>query len=120
MPVARRLAIPLFLVLAQLPSKTLPLKAPHLPPSVFTNETERYVAQLTHKILQDYQHLPSSTYLLHEEVQQEIVAKVAEAMAPAQLELAGIGEQPKVAEIVKKTRRRQTASICLKQKHETT
>jgi hypothetical protein len=28
MPVARRLAIPLFLVLAQLPSKTLPLKAP--------------------------------------------------------------------------------------------
>ncbi|MGE0823550.1 MAG: DEAD/DEAH box helicase [Candidatus Binatia bacterium] len=73
------------------------------PQPLFTNDTERKVAQETYKIIQDYQRLPSSTYLLHEEIQQEIVAKVGEAIAPAQLELAGIGEQSKIAEIVQKT-----------------
>lgn len=73
------------------------------PQPLFTNDTERKVAQETYKIIQDYQRLPSSTYLLHEEVQQEIVAKVAEALTPAQLELSGIREQPKIDEIVQKT-----------------
>jgi type III restriction enzyme len=73
------------------------------PQLLFTNDTERKVAQEAYKIIKDYERLPSSTYLLHEEVQQEIVARVAEALAPAQLALAGVSEQPKIAEIVQKT-----------------
>ena len=67
------------------------------------DEAERKVAHEAYKVIKSYEHLPSSTYLLHEEVQQEIAAKVAEALAPAQLELAGIREQPKIDEIVQKT-----------------
>jgi type III restriction enzyme len=73
------------------------------PQPLFTNDTERKVAQEAYKIIQDYQRLPSSTYLLHEEVQQAITEKVKEALAPTQLELAGIREQPKIDEIVQKT-----------------
>jgi type III restriction enzyme len=73
------------------------------PGPVLNSGAERKIAQETYRIIKDYERLPSSTYLLHEEVQQEIVVKVAEALAPAQLELAGIREQPKIDEIVQKT-----------------
>jgi len=73
------------------------------PGPVLNNGAERKIAQEAYRIIKDYERLPSSTYLLHEEVQQEIIAKVEEALAPAQLELAGIVEQPKIAEIVQKT-----------------
>ncbi len=70
---------------------------------IFTNEAEGRIAQATYEVIKQYEKLPSSTYLLHEEVQQKIVERVAEAVAPAQLELAGISEKPDIAEIVQKT-----------------
>ena len=74
-----------------------------LPQPVFSNEVERKIAQATCEIFKEYERLPSSTYLLHDEVQKEIVEKVAEAVVPAQLELAGVSEKPNIAEIVQKT-----------------
>ncbi len=83
---------------------TTPRDALASPPGPALNDgAERKIAQEAYRIIKDYERLPSSTYLLHEEVQQEIVAKVMEALAPTQLELAGIVEQPKIAEIVQKT-----------------
>jgi type III restriction enzyme len=70
---------------------------------VFTNEAERKVAQVTYEVIKKYEILPSSACLLHDEVQQKLVEEVAEAVAPYQLELAGVTEQPDIAEIVQKT-----------------
>ncbi|HJY83669.1 MAG TPA: type III restriction endonuclease subunit R, partial [Candidatus Binatia bacterium] len=70
---------------------------------VFTNEAERKIAQVTYQIIKKYESLPSSTYLLHEEVQQKIVEEVAETIMPFQLELVGITERPSIAELVEKT-----------------
>jgi type III restriction enzyme len=71
--------------------------------SVFTNEAERKIAQVTYQVIKKYENLPSSTYLLHEEVQQKIVEEVAETVAPFQLELVGITERPNIAALVEKT-----------------
>jgi type III restriction enzyme len=70
---------------------------------VFASEAEQKVAQVAYKVIQDYGHLPSSTWLLHENVASEIVKKVEEELAPMQLEIEGIAEKPDVAAVVAKT-----------------
>lgn len=70
---------------------------------VLHTEAERKIAQTTYQVIKQYEKLPSSTYLLHDEVQREITEKVAEALGPEQLELAGIQVKPNIAEVVQKT-----------------
>ncbi|MBI5395366.1 MAG: DEAD/DEAH box helicase family protein [Verrucomicrobia bacterium] len=70
---------------------------------VFTTEAEQRVAKATYEVLTRYEQLPSSGMLLRETVQKEIVAKVEEALAPVQGELAGVTEKVNVAAVVAKT-----------------
>ncbi len=70
---------------------------------VLHTEAERKIAQTTYQVIKQYEKLPSSTYLLHDEVQREITEKVAEALGPEQLELAGMNVKPNIAEVVQKT-----------------
>ena len=71
------------------------------PPSIFKTEAEKKVAQKTLQVIQRYEHLSSSKQL--QEVQEEIVARVKEEMAPAQGELTGVMEAVNVSAIVAKT-----------------
>jgi type III restriction enzyme len=73
------------------------------PQPVFTNEVERKIAQVTYDIIGWHESLPGSAYLLQDDVQQSMVRGVEEALAPVQLEIAGIDERPDVAAIVQKT-----------------
>jgi type III restriction enzyme len=70
---------------------------------VFTSEAEQRVAKATYEVLMRYELLPSSGLLLKDEMQKEIVAKVEEALAPVQGELAGVTEAVNVAAVVAKT-----------------
>jgi type III restriction enzyme len=72
-------------------------------PPIFTNEIERKIAQVTYDIIRRHENLPSSAYLLQDDVQQSMVREVAEALAPVQLEITGIDERPDIATIVQKT-----------------
>jgi type III restriction enzyme len=78
-----------------------PATAP--PQPIFTNEVERKIAQATYEVIKQYEILPNSACLLYDDVQQKIVEEVAETVATAQLELAGISEKPDIAYIVHKT-----------------
>jgi type III restriction enzyme len=73
------------------------------PTPIFTTEADRKVAQVTYDVLAGFEHLASSGSLLSSEVQDEIVAKVAEAIAPVQGELPGVADKPNIAVIVAKT-----------------
>jgi type III restriction enzyme len=73
------------------------------PPPIFSNEIERKIAQVTYDIIRRHESLPSSAYLLQDDVQQSMVREVEEALAPVQLEIAGIDERPDIATIVQKT-----------------
>ena len=73
------------------------------PQPIFTNEIERKIAQVTYDIIRQHESLPSSAYLLQDDVQQSMVREVEEALAPVQLEIAGIDERPDIATIVQKT-----------------
>ena len=73
------------------------------PQPIFTNEIERKIAQVTYDIIRRHESLPSSAYLLQDDVQQSMVREVEEALAPVQLEIAGIDERPDIATIVQKT-----------------
>ena len=73
------------------------------PQPIFTNEIERKIAQVTYDIIRRHENLPSSAYLLQDDVQQSMVREVEEALAPVQLEIAGIDERPDIATIVHKT-----------------
>ena len=85
-------------------SPTAPSSAlAHPSQPVLHNEAERKIAQTTYQVIKQYEKLPSSTYLLHDEVQREITEKVAEALGPEQLELAGMNGTPNIAEVVQKT-----------------
>ncbi|MBZ5555569.1 MAG: DEAD/DEAH box helicase family protein [Acidobacteriia bacterium] len=87
------------------PSGGLPIGGPipaGMQPSVFSNETERKIAGLTFDAIKQYERLPSSTYLLKDEVQSKIVKEVAAAFAPMQQELPGVIEKPDIAAIVQK------------------
>jgi type III restriction enzyme len=70
---------------------------------IFTNEVERKIAQVTYDIIRRHENLPSSSYLLQDNGQQWMVREVEEALAPVQLEIAGIDERPDIASIVQKT-----------------
>ena len=69
----------------------------------FPSATEQKIAQVTYKVIQDFGHLPSSAWLAHDDVANEIVKKVEEELAPTQLEMEGIAEKPDVAAVVAKT-----------------
>jgi type III restriction enzyme len=73
------------------------------PQPIFTNEIERKIAQVTYDIIRQHESLPSSAYLLQDDVQRSMVREVEEALAPVQLEIAGIDERPDIATIVQKT-----------------
>ena len=76
--------------------------APQAKP-IFATEAEQRVAKATYEVLTHYEQLPNSGALLQAEVQKEIVAKVEEALAPVQGELAGVTEAVNVAAVVAKT-----------------
>ena len=76
--------------------------APQAKP-IFATVAEQRVARATYEVLTRYEQLPNSGALLQAEVQKEIVAKVEEALAPMQGELAGVTEAVNVAAVVAKT-----------------
>ena len=84
-------------------SPTVTETSPKPAPSIFKTEAEQKVAQITYQVIQQFEHLPSSTLLLKAEVQKEIVKAVEEAITPSQQELAGVVEKPDVAAVVEKT-----------------
>ncbi len=86
------------------PSQVAGVHAPAgLSQPIFTNEAERKIAQVTYEVIKQYEILPNSACLLSDVVQQKIVEEVAEAVAPAQLELAGVSAEPDTAYIVHQT-----------------
>jgi type III restriction enzyme len=91
---------------AQIAPSTPPLAAgpaPSTPPPIFTTEVERKIAQVAYDVIRQHESLPRSSYLLQDDVQQSVVREVEEALAPVQLELAGVTEKLDIAEIVHKT-----------------
>ena len=58
---------------------------------------------MTYEVIRQHERLPSSAYLLQDDVQRSMVREVEEALAPVQLELAGMTEKPDIAAIVHKT-----------------
>ncbi len=83
--------------------KALPIETPTQQP-LFTTEPERKVAEATlHVIHREFERLKSSADLKGHEVQQQIVAKVTEAIRPVQGELAGVVEPVDVSAIVAAT-----------------
>ena len=66
------------------------------------NETERKIAQVTQQVIQKYEHLPSSSYLLKPEVQQRIAEEVAAYVTPSQQALPGMSTVPSIPEMVAK------------------
>ena len=87
------------------PSSTVP--SAHAPAAlaqpIFANEAERKIAQVTYEVIKQYEILPNSACLLSDDVQQKIVEEVAEAVASAQLALAGVSAEPDIAYIVHQT-----------------
>ena len=80
-----------------------PIETPTQQP-LFTTEPERKVAEATlHVIHREFERLKSSADLKGHEVQQQIVAKVTEAIRPVQGELAGVVEPVDVSAIVAAT-----------------
>jgi type III restriction enzyme len=78
------------------------------PPAVqtvpaFTSPAEQRIAQLAYRVIQEHEHLPSSSNLLTREVSEYIVKRVEAELVPDQLELEGVVEKPDVAAIVAKT-----------------
>lgn len=67
---------------------------PQIPESapVFNSPAEQKVAQVVYKVIQEHEHLPSSSNLLAREVSEYIVKRVEAELAPEQMELEGIVE----------------------------
>lgn len=72
-------------------------------PAFFTTDAENTVARAAFKVISSYEQLPSSSQLLNKQVQEEIIARVKEEVAPVQGELAGVVDQVDVAAVVAKT-----------------
>lgn len=71
---------------------------------LFTEPQEQKIAQATLEVLREFERLPSSADLKKPEVMKKIVARVEEAIRPAQAELPTLAaEKPNVYEIVTKT-----------------
>lgn len=65
-------------------------------------EIERPVAQQTLHVIKEFEKLPSSRNLQMSDIQQQIVERVTELMAPAQGTLEGVVDKPNVDAIVRK------------------
>src|SRR5262249_52973709 len=72
------------------------------PAPAFSTEAEKTVAQATFKVLQQYEHLASSSLLLKDELQTKLVQAVKEAISPAQQELTAVLAAPDIAAVVAK------------------
>ncbi len=70
---------------------------------VFKTAAEQKVAQVAYKVIGECENLPTSAHLGKTEVVKFIADRVAEELAPAQMELEGISEKPDVLAIVAKT-----------------
>ena len=70
---------------------------------IFAGELERGIAQAAYKIIQKFEHLPSSADLLKPEIQAKIVEEVKQTVAPSQLALPGMAPSPDIASVVEKT-----------------
>jgi len=70
---------------------------------IFAGETERGIAQVAYKVMQQYDNLPASSYLLKPDVQAKIVEEVKQSMTPSQQGLPGMTTTPDIAAVVKKT-----------------
>ncbi len=57
------------------------------PDPLFNVEAEQKIAQITCRVIKQYEHLPSCTYLLKEDVAAMIVKQVEAELGPAQLQL---------------------------------
>lgn len=67
---------------------------------LFNTEPERKAAKAALEAIQHFERLRSSEELRSEVVQQQIANRVAEAIRPAQLELAGVGDEVDVKQVV--------------------
>ena len=82
----------------------LPGGQPAPPPApLFKSSVEQRVAQVAYKIIQEHEHLPSSSNLQCREVAEYIVKRVEAELAPEQMVLDGVVEKPDLAAIVAKT-----------------
>lgn len=71
--------------------------------AVFSSETERKIAEATYHVINTYENLPTSSYLLKPEVQARIAEEVKEYVTPSQQALPGMAETPSIADVVGKT-----------------
>lgn len=71
--------------------------------SIFSEETERAIAQAAYKVIQQYENLPASSHLLKPEIQSKIVQEVKEYVMPAQQTLPGMADAPIISDVVAKT-----------------
>jgi type III restriction enzyme len=60
-------------------------------------------AQAAYKVIQKYEHLPSSADLLKPEIQTKIVEEVKQSIIPSQQALPGMTPSPDIASVVEKT-----------------
>jgi len=81
---------------------TLPTGAAVLP-SIFTNDSDKRIAQVVHQVIRKYENLPASSHLLNPQVQEAIAKETEAYVALGQQELGGITEKPNIAEVVAKT-----------------
>lgn len=73
----------------------------------FTDQEEQKIAQLTYKVISKYENrttqVKTTRDLSNTEIQQSIVAEVAAAFTPNQLELEGVTEAPDISKVVEQT-----------------
>ncbi len=77
------------------------LAAPNSP--VFTSEVERKIAEATYQVINKYENLPTSNYLLKPDVQARIAEEVKEYVTPSQQVLPGMAATSSIANVVAKT-----------------
>jgi type III restriction enzyme len=70
---------------------------------MFTGEAERGIAQVAYRVMQNYENLPASSYLLRPEVQAKIVEEVKQSVTPSQQALPGMAPAANIASVVAKT-----------------
>ncbi|MCP9471976.1 MAG: DEAD/DEAH box helicase family protein [Nitrospira sp.] len=71
--------------------------------AVFTGEVERKIAEATYQVINKYENLPTSSYLLKPDVQARIAEEVKEYVTPSQQVLPGMAATPSIADVVAKT-----------------
>ncbi|MEX2382539.1 MAG: DEAD/DEAH box helicase family protein [Opitutales bacterium] len=75
--------------------------------AAFTTPAEEKIAQATYTFIKKLEsqpdRVPTSQYLSRPEVQSAMVEEVAASLAPGQMEMEGVAEQPNIAAVVKRT-----------------